>query len=44
MDYLANRGYINPTMLYKEEDIDIIFNRIKRKRLTDLELDIGIIS
>ncbi len=44
MDYLANRGYINPTMLYKEEDIDIIFNRIKRKRLTDLELDIGITS
>lgn len=44
MNYLANRGYINPDKYYKKEDIEIIFNRVKRKRLTDLELDIGITS
>ncbi|MEN8134103.1 MAG: reverse transcriptase domain-containing protein [Thermodesulfobacteriota bacterium] len=44
MKYLGDRGYINPEKRYKKEDIDIIFNRIKRKRLTDLELDIGITS
>lgn len=44
MKYLGDRGYINPDKLYKKEDIDIIFNRVKRKRLTDLELDIGITS
>lgn len=44
MKYLGNRGYINPDNHYKKEDIDIIFNRIKRKRLADLELDIGITS
>lgn len=44
MKYLGDRGYINPDKSYKKEDIDIIFNRVKRKRLTDLELDIGITS
>ena len=44
MKYLGNRGYITPDKHYKKEDIDIIFNRVKRKRLTDLELDVGITS
>ncbi len=43
MKYLGDRGYINPEKHYKKEDIDIIFNRVKR-RLSDLELDIGITS
>lgn len=42
--YLSNRGYLNPKGRYKKEDIEIIFNRIKRKRLTDLENDVGLIS
>lgn len=42
--YLGDRGYVNPGMHYKAEDIEMIFMRVKRKRLTDLELDIGITS
>ena len=44
MKYLGNRGYINPNKRYKQEDIERIFNRVKRKRLADLELDVGITS
>lgn len=44
MKYLGDRGYVNPEKHYKKEEIDITFNRVKRKRLTDLELDIGITS
>ncbi len=42
--YLSNRGYLNPKGHYKSDDIEIIFNRIKRRRLADLELDVGSIS
>lgn len=42
--YLSNRGHLNPKSIYKKEDIEIIFNRVKRKRLTDLEKDVGLIS
>ena len=44
IQYLGNRGHINPEGRYKPEDIEIIFNRVKRRHLTDLELDIGITS
>ena len=44
INYLGNRGYINPEKDYTKDEIEIIFNRIKKKRLTDLELDIGNIS
>jgi len=44
INYLSNRGYLNPKGHYKIEDIETIFNRVKRKRLSDLELDVGLIS
>ena len=44
LKYLGERGYLNPKMRYKKKDIEIIFNRVKRKRLADLELDVGITS
>ncbi len=44
ISYLSNRGYLNPKGNYKKTDIELIFNRVKRKRLTDLDLDVGLIS
>jgi len=44
ISYLSNRGYLNPKGHYKQTDIELIFNRVKRKRLIDLDLDVGLIS
>lgn len=44
MNYLSERGHINPNMHYKMKDIEIIFERIKARRLKYLDLDVGIIS
>ena len=35
---------MNPKSLLKQNEIESMFNRIKRKKLKDLELDIGLIS
>jgi retron-type reverse transcriptase len=42
--YLGDRGHLNPEKKYKKEEIETIFNRVKRKRLRDLDHDIGRIS
>ena len=44
INYLSNRGYLNPKGDYKKADIELIFDRVKRKRLTELDLDVGLIS
>jgi retron-type reverse transcriptase len=44
ISYLGNRGHLNPEKRYKKEEIELIFNRVRRRRLRDLDHDIGLIS
>lgn len=39
--YLSDRGYLNPLQQYRQNVIEMIFDRVKRRRLLDLDLDIG---
>ena len=43
-DYLCKRGLMNPAIKYGEEEISAFFDSKKRKNLSHLELDVGIIS
>ncbi len=44
ISYLGDRGHLNPEKRYKKDEIELIFIRVKRKRLRDLDHDIGLIS
>ncbi len=42
--YLADRGLLNPEKRYSREQIEILFIGVKKKHLSDLDLDVGLIS
>ena len=42
--YLSERGLLNPKGLYRKEEIEILFARIKKKNLSRLDLDVGLVS
>lgn len=39
--YLSDRGYLNPVQQYRQNVIEMIFDRARRRRLIDLDLDVG---
>ena len=42
--YLSERGLLNPKKLYKKEEIEILFSRTKKRHLSKLDLDVGLVS